>query len=44
MNRYQIENRINEIDRNIEMIFFKGILKKLKKERKELSRLLEKCN
>ena len=41
MTKSQIENRIKEIDRNIEMIFFKDILKKLEKERKDLLKLLK---
>lgn len=44
MNKSQIENRIKEIDRNMEMIFFKEILKKLKEERKELLKFLKECN
>ena len=41
MTKSEIENRIKEIDRNIEMIFFKDILKKLEKERKDLLKLLK---
>lgn len=42
MTKSQIESRIREIDRNIEMIFFKDILNKLKEEKKMLLKLLKK--
>lgn len=41
MTKEYIENRIKEIERNMEMIFFKDILKKLNKEKKKLLTLLK---
>lgn len=41
MTKKQIENRIKEIDRNMEMIFFKDVLEKLKKEKIKLIKMLK---